>query len=136
MKITVKNGDLTKDTIESLNKLIALKIPATIAFKLVFVIERLNEIISVKMTTEKSLVERFAQKNADGSFTKGKDADGKELDGFVIIDPAAFETEFNNLAAIETILEFDQIKFEDLSLNELSTISEIAKIKFLFEKPV
>jgi len=132
MKITVKNSQLTQETIESINHLIGEDINATVAFKLMRIIKELSSIVEDKNKLEKKILDKWAKRDDEENPIVGKDQDGKEIEGSVELkDPKSFTEEMEKLSLMENEIGFDKIKFEDLNL-KTAKIKDLMKIEFLF----
>jgi len=132
MKITVKNSQLTQETIESINHLIGEDINATVAFKLMRIIKELSSIVEDKNKLEKKILDKWAKRDDEENPIVGKDQDGKEIEGSVELkDPKSFTEEMEKLSLIENKIKFDKIKFEDLNL-KTAKVKDLMKIEFLF----
>ena len=128
----IKNSQLTQDVVKILNNLIELDIDAPTAFKLSRIIKELSSIYDDKVKIERKIVEKYTDKNADGSLVKPKDDSGKEIpDAISIKNMTEFQTEMENLGNSESSINYDKINFEDLKL-KTAKIKDLIKLDFLF----
>ena len=66
MNIIVKNSQLNKETIESLNTLIELDINASCAFRLTRIIKEISSIVDDKIKMERRIIDKWIQKDENG----------------------------------------------------------------------
>lgn len=132
MSIIVKNSQLTHETISALNTLIELDIAAGVAFKLTRIIKELSSIVEDKLKMEKRILDKWVEKDEQGSPVLAKDQNGEIIEGTVnITNIDEFTKEMSDLMEIETEIPFDKINFEDLSLTT-AKVKDLIKLEFLF----
>jgi hypothetical protein len=132
MSIIVKNSQLTHETIAALNTLIELDIAAGVAFKLTRIIKELSSIVEDKLKMEKRILDKWVEKDEQGSPVLAKDQNGEIIEGTVnITNIDEFTKEMSDLMEIETEIPFDKINFEDLSLTT-AKVKDLIKLEFLF----
>lgn len=133
MKITFKNSDLNKDTVEAINNLISMDINASYAFKLTRIIKEISSIIDAKNETEKKILEKNASKDENGEYIRPTDSEGNVLSDSVSIENVEqFTKEMSDLMNVENEILHDKIKFEDLGL-KTAKIKDLINLEFLFE---
>jgi len=133
MSIIVKNSQLNSETIEALNNLIELDINAVAAFKLTRIIKEISSIVEDKLATEKKILEKFVEKDADGNTVRPKDENGNIVEDAVnITNVEEFSKEMNELMSVDNEINFDKIKFEDLEL-KTAKVKDLIKLDFLFD---
>ena len=133
MSIIVKNSQLNSETIEALNNLIELDINAVAAFKLTRIIKEISSIVEDKLATEKKILEKFVEKDADGNTVRPKDEAGNIVEDAVnITNVEEFSKEMNELMSVDNEIHFDKIKFEDLEL-KTAKVKDLIKLDFLFD---
>jgi len=133
MSIIVKNSQLNSETIEALNNLIELDINAVAAFKLTRIIKEISSIVEDKLATEKKILEKFVEKDADGNTVRPKDEAGNIVEDAVnITNVEEFSKEMNELMSVDNEINFDKIKFEDLEL-KTAKVKDLIKLDFLFD---
>lgn len=131
--IKVKNSQLDSETLEVINKIIDQKIKASAAFKLARVVKELSSIVEEKMKQEKRILEKWAEKDTDGSIMQPKDTEGNTIPNSVkIIDMTSFNQDMFDLMEVENEINHTPLKFDDLGL-ESATTKDLLKIDFLFE---
>jgi dsDNA-specific endonuclease/ATPase MutS2 len=132
--IKVKNSQLDSETLDVINKIIDQKIKASAAFKLARIVKDLSSIVEEKMKQEKRILEKWAEKDADGTILSPQDADGKVIPNSVkIMDMNAFNQDMIDLMEVENELTHTLLKFDELGLETDITTKELLKIDFLFE---
>jgi len=133
MSIIVKNSQLNSETIEAVNNLIELDINAVAAFKLTRIIKEISSIVEDKLATEKKILEKFVEKDADGNTVRPKDEAGNIVEDAVnITNVEEFSKEMNELMSVDNEINFDKIKFEDLEL-KTAKVKDLIKLDFLFD---
>lgn len=133
MKISFKNGDLNKDTIEAINNLISMDINASYAFKLTRIIKEISSIIESKQEMEKKILTKSAAKDENGELLVPKDEEGKEIEGTVSIENVEqYTKEMRELMEADNEIAFDKIKFDDLGI-KTAKIKDLINLEFLFE---
>jgi len=133
MKISFKNGELNKDTIEAINNLISMDINASYAFKLTRIIKEISSIIESKQEMEKKILTKSAAKDESGELLVPKDEEGKEIEGTVSIENVEqYTKEMTELMEADNEIAFDKIKFDDLGI-KTAKIKDLINLEFLFE---
>ena len=133
MAIKIKNSQLDKTTVESINELMEKDINASIAFKLTRMIKELSSIVDDKLEMEKKILDKHVEKDDDGNPVVPVNEKGEKVEGSVRLkDTKAFNEEMKSLMEVENTINFDKIKFEDLKL-DTAKIKDIMKVEFLFE---
>lgn len=128
----VNNSQLNNDTIQSLNTLIDLDINAVSAFKLTRIIKDISEIVELKLKMEKKILEKYAEKNENGEFTRPLDESGNPMTEAVnILDVPAFTSEMSELMNMTHNLNHEKLNFEDLNL-QTAKVKDLIKLEFLF----
>lgn len=131
--ITIKNSQLSNETVSSLNNLIDMDINAKIAFRLMRIIKEISSLVEDKLKLEKRVFDKHMEKNADGSPVLVEDEDGQIIPGAVRVKNVDdFNKEMFELMSIENTLPFEKINFDDLNL-EKAKIKDLIKLDFLFE---
>lgn len=131
--ITIKNSQLSNETVSSLNNLIDMDINAKIAFRLMRIIKEISSLVEDKLKLEKRVFDKHMEKNADGSPVLVEDEDGRIIPGAVRVKNVDdFNKEMFELMSIENTLPFEKINFDDLNL-EKAKIKDLIKLDFLFE---
>ena len=130
--ILVKNSQLDKQTLDAINVLLELNLPASIAFKLMRVVKEISSLVDDKILLEKKIVERFTEKDENGNPVSAKDEQGNVLPNTIkITDIKKFNEEVDELNVIENTIPYEKINFEDLKL-ETVKIKDLIKLDFLF----
>jgi len=133
MNIKVKNSQLNNDTIQALNTLIDMDINAGVAFKLTRIIKELSSIVDDKIKLEKRVLDKWVEKDENGSPIRPVDAEGKVVEGAVnITNVDSFTQEMSDLMNTENELPYEKIKFEDLNLTT-AKVKDLMKLEFLFD---
>ena len=131
--ITIKNSQLSQDTVTALNAIIDLDIKAGEAFKLMRMLKDLSSIIEDKTKLEKRIFEKYVEKDSFGRPVEALDNDGKVIPNAVkITDTISFNKEMEELMIVENILNHDKLNFDDLNLNSNVKVKDLLKIDFLF----
>lgn len=96
-----------------LSKLANAPLPIKFSFRISKVLKRVQEELSVFESKRLGLVEKYAKRNAKGEVNKREmKVDEKNM--------AAFQEEFNELAALETDIDFEPFKLSQLESVELA----------------
>jgi hypothetical protein len=133
MSFKIKNSQLSNDALMSINNLLEADIDAVTAFKLTRIIKFISPIVEDKLTTEKKIYDKYAQKDSDGNFSCAKDESGNDIpDTVVLSDVEEFTNEMSKLYAVENEIPYEKIKFEDLKL-QTAKVKDLIKLDFLFE---
>lgn len=132
MSIKLKNGQLSADTIDALNKMIDLDINASVAFRLTRIIKELSSIVDDKVKMERRILDKYTQKDENGLPVQPIGNDGQIVPGAVnITDMEAFSKEMNDLMDLENEIDFEKVNFEDLKL-QTAKVKDLIKLDFLF----
>ena len=132
MNIIVKNSQLNKETIESLNTLIELDINASCAFRLTRIIKEISSIVDDKIKMERRIIDKWIQKDENGEPTKVKNSEGEFVpDAINITNTSEFSKEMQELQSVEIPLNHEKINFEDLNLKS-AKVKDLIKLEFLF----
>ena len=133
MKISFKNGDLNKGTVEAINNLIDMDINASYAFKLTRIIKEISSIIESKQEMEKKILTKSAAKDDKGELLVPKDEDGNEIEGSVTIaNVEQYTKEMRELMETDNEISYEKIKFEDLGA-KTAKIKDLINLEFLFD---
>jgi predicted mannosyl-3-phosphoglycerate phosphatase (HAD superfamily) len=131
--IVIKNSQLNNDSVAALNNLIEMDIKSAAAFRLMRVIKELSSLIEDKVKAEKRILDTYMEKDFSGNPIPVLNDDGSIIDGAVKIkDMDKFQKEMEELLSVETTINVDKIKFEDLGL-ETVKVKDLLKIDFIFE---
>jgi len=133
MNIKVKNSQLNNDTIQALNSLIELDINATSAFRLTRIIKEISSIVDDKLKMEKRILDKWSEKDENGSQIRPVDEEGNVIAGSVnITNVELFTKEMNDLMNIENEVSYEKLKFEELSLST-AKVKDLILLEFLFD---
>jgi hypothetical protein len=131
--ITIKNTQLSQDTVTALNAIIDLDIKAGEAFKLMRMLKDLSSIIEDKTKLEKKIFEKYVEKDSTGNPVEALDNEGKVIPNAVkITDTISFNKEMEELMSVENTLNHEKLNFDDLNLNSNVKVKDLLKIDFLF----
>jgi len=132
MSIKLKNSQLNTETIEALNNLIEMDINAGSAFRLTRIVKDLSSIVEDKLKTEKRILDKYTEKDENGSPTVAKDNEGNSIQGAInLTNPDEFTKEMSNLMEIEVELSHQKLNFDDLGLST-AKIKDLIRLDFLF----
>jgi len=132
MPIRIKNSQLSSETIEALNKLIDLDINASVAFRLTRIIKEVSSIVDDKVKMERRILEKFSEKDENGTIIQPKDEQGNNIPGAVnITNMEDFSREMSDLMEIENEVPYEKINFDDLNL-QTAKVKDLIKLEFLF----
>jgi len=132
--ITIKNSQLSQDTVTALNAIIDLDIKAGEAFKLMRMLKDLSSIIEDKTKLEKRIFEKYVERDSTGNPVEAVDNEGKIIPNAVkITDTYSFNKEMEELMSVENTLSHDKLNFDDLNLNSNVKVKDLLKIDFLFK---
>ena len=132
MSIIIKNSQLNKETIESLNTLIDLDINAGSAFKLTRIFKEISSIVDDKIKMERKIVNKWIQKDDNGDPVQVKNDNGEVIrDAVNITNVEEFSKEMEQLQSIEVVLNYDKLNFDDLNLKS-AKVKDLVKLDFLF----
>lgn len=132
MPIRIKNSQLSSETIEALNKLIDLDINASVAFRLTRIIKEVSSIVDDKVKMERRILEKFSEKDENGTIIQPKDEQGNSIPGAVnITNMEDFSREMSDLMEIENEVPYEKINFDDLNL-QTAKVKDLIKLEFLF----
>jgi len=130
--ITIKNSELTNETVQVLNSLIDMDIKASIAFKLLRIIKGISSLVEDKMKIEKRILDKWIEKDQDNKPVLVYDENSNLIEGAVRIkDIGKFQEEMQDLSLSSASIEGDKINFDDLGLETIK-IKEFMKIDFIF----
>lgn len=130
--IKIKNAQLNNDAITALNNLIEMNIKAGVAFKLMRIIKEISSLVEDKLKMEQKILEKHIERDNLGNPSLVYDENNKIVEGAVKIkDVQLFQNEMESLLSSETVLNFEQIQFEDLGLDTIK-IKDLLKIDFIF----
>jgi predicted phage-related endonuclease len=133
MKIKVKNSDLNKDSIESINNLIDMDINVSSAFWLMKVVKEISPLIETKNELEKKITDKYAEKNESGEYVIPVDNNGDPIEGTIKIrDLEGYTKEISDLMNIENELSYDKMDINELGLKTIKTKS-LFNLEFLFD---
>lgn len=131
--ITIKNSQLSQDTVTALNAIIDLDIKAGEAFKLMRMLKDLSSIIEDKTKLEKRIFEKYVERDSTGNPVEAVDNEGKIIPNAVkITDTFSFNKEMEELMSVENTLSHEKLNFDDLNLNSNVKVKDLLKIDFLF----
>ena len=132
MPIRIKNSQLSSETIEALNKIIDLDINASVAFRLTRIIKEVSSIVDDKVKMERRILEKFSEKDENGTIVQPKDEQGNVIPGSVnITNMEDFSREMSDLMEIENEVPYEKINFDDLNL-QTAKVKDLIKLEFLF----
>ena len=130
--ILVKNSQLDKGTIDSLNILLELNLPAGVAFQLMRIVKEISSLVDDKILLEKKVVERYTEKDSDGNPVFAKDNNGNVIpNSLKIKDVNKFNEEIDDLNSVENNIPYEKVNFEDLKLDTVR-VKDLIKLEFLF----
>jgi len=131
--ITIKNSQISQDTVTALNAIIDLDIKAGEAFKLMRMLKDLSSIIEDKTKLEKRIFEKYVERDSSGNPVEAVDNEGKVIPNAVkITDTFSFNKEMEELMSVENTLSHEKLNFDDLNLNSNVKVKDLLKIDFLF----
>lgn len=131
--ITIKNSQINKETIDSINYLTELEMNASMAFKFISLIKELSIIVDNKSTSEREILDRWIEKDENGNPSLVKDSNGNVItDSVNIIDSDSFTREMNELMEVEHNIDFDKVNFYELGL-KTARIKDLIILEFLFK---
>lgn len=130
--IIIKNSQLTNDTVQSINLLLDLNLPIKVAFKLARIIKEISSLIDDKLKLERKILDRYVEKDQNGNPLPGVDENNNPIPNtFKIADIPNFNSEMEELNAIETELPFEKLQIEDLNISSIK-VRDLMKLEFLF----
>jgi hypothetical protein len=130
--ISVKNSQLDKQTVEALNVLLDLKLPAKIAFQLMRIVKEISSLVDDKIKLEKKILDRYMERDENGNPIQATDEQGNIIPNAAkISNISKFNDELEDLNSIESELPFEKINFEDLQL-ETVRVKDLMRLEFLF----
>ena len=130
--IIIKNSQLDIESISALNSLIDLDIPANLAFRLMRIIKEVSSIVDDKVKMERRILEKFSEKDENGTIVQPKDEQGNVIPGSVnITNMEDFSREMSDLMEIENEVPYEKINFDDLNL-QTAKVKDLIKLEFLF----
>jgi hypothetical protein len=112
--MNVKNGDLLT-AIPALKEIVKVPLPVRASFRVARLIRQVEAAVQDVEAARLRLVERFAERDAEGKYTPARDAEGKPVEGSVnVTDPEGFRLEFAELLGMETGIAADPLSLADL----------------------
>jgi hypothetical protein len=133
MSIRVKYSQLSKEALESLNYLVSLDINVDCVLKLTKLIKELGLLIEDRVKLESNILDKWVDRNSDGTPKLAVDNDGNIIDGYyVLMDADKFNEEMVAVSNLEVDIHMDRIKLLDLGVDKLK-IRDIIHIDYLFE---
>ena len=130
--IVVRNSQLDKQTLESINLLLDLNLPAAVAFKMMRIVKEISSLIDDKILLEKKIVDRFTEKDEFGNIVQALDENGNIVPNSIkLTDVEKFNLEVEELNSIENNIPYEKINFEDLKL-EMVKVKDLMRLEFLF----
>jgi hypothetical protein len=119
--MNVRNRGLLA-AIPALKELVELPLPVRASFRVARLVRQVEAATQDVEDARLRLVERFAERDAEGKYIPVFDAEGKPVDGSVnVTDPEGFRREIAELLGMET-----EIAAEPLSLADLGVKAEIS----------
>jgi hypothetical protein len=124
MTITVLNA---RNCLDAVNRLIEGKrLPAKLAFRLVRLVGKLEGVVKDASTTEKSIIERYTQRDEDCQPVLATDGEGNPIpDTIMLTDPAAFNEEMAALMEAEVALDTAPIDESDFEGREIEPVDAL-----------
>jgi len=123
---------LDKQTLESINLLLDLNLPAAVAFKMMRIVKEISSLIDDKILLEKKIVDRFTEKDEFGNIVQALDENGNIVPNSIkLTDVEKFNLEVEELNSIENNIPYEKINFEDLKL-EMVKVKDLMRLEFLF----
>jgi hypothetical protein len=130
--ILVKNSQLDKQTVEALNVLLELNLPAKIAFQLMRIVKEVSSLVDDKIKLEKKILDRYMERDEYGNPVQAIDEQGNVIPNAAKINNIErFNSELEDLNSVETELPFEKINFEDLELQTVR-VKDLIRLEFLF----
>lgn len=130
--ISVKNSQLDKQTVEALNVLLELNLPAKIAFQLMRIVKEVSSLVDDKIKLEKKILDRYMERDENGNPIPATDDQGNIIPNAAkISNISKFNDELEDLNSIESELPFEKINFEDLQLQTVR-VKDLMRLEFLF----
>jgi hypothetical protein len=130
--IIVKNSQLDKQTLESINMLLELNLPAKVAFHLMRILKEISSLVDDKILLEKKIVDRFTEKDEFGNSVPAINESGNPIPNTIkITDLDKFNEEVDDLNSIENNIPFDKLNFDDLKLDTVR-VKDLMRLDFLF----
>ena len=130
--IIVKNSQLDKQTLESINMLLELNLPAKVAFHLMRILKEISSLVDDKILLEKKIVDRFTEKDESGNPVPAVNESGNPIPNTIkITDLNKFNEEVDDLNSIENNIPFDKLNFDDLKLDTVK-VKDLMRLDFLF----
>ena len=81
---------------------------------------------------ERRILEKFSEKDENGTIVKPKDEQGNVIPGSVnITNMDDFSREMSDLMEIENEVPYEKINFDDLNL-QTAKVKDLIKLEFLF----
>lgn len=131
--ILVKNSQLDTKTIEALNVLLELNVPAKIAFQLMRIVKELSSLVDDKLKLEKKILDKFMEKDEMGNPIPAIDENGNIIPNAAkISNVEKFNQELEELNSIENEISYNKINFDDLNLDTVR-VKDLIRLEFLFD---
>jgi hypothetical protein len=130
--IIVKNSQLDNDTVQALNLILDLDVPAKTAFQLMRIVKELSSLVDDKLKLERKIFMKYVSKDENGNPIQAKDELGNLIPNTAKIENIdTFNSEMQDLNSVENELPFEKIDFEDLKLQTVK-VRDLIKLEFLF----
>lgn len=127
--ITVTNKELLNPgTVATLNKVVDTDLPVKLSFKIIKIVESVNETLKIVNTARQKLVEKYAEKDDDGNIVPMEN-DGIKIDEEKRDD---FVSEFEEFNLIENEIAGDKLDIDDLAGINIKP-KELAIIRWLIK---
>jgi hypothetical protein len=133
--IKVKNEIMNEITVGAMNKLIECKLPAATSFRVMNIIKEFNPILKMVREAYNKIIEKYAEKDANGQMKFATNPDGSAIQGRVHIPQAVqadYMKEVQDLNAVEVTLNADPINPADLGATALIEPSVFMVLDWLF----
>ncbi len=130
--IIVKNSQLDNDTVQALNLILDLDVPAKTAFQLMRIVKELSSLVDDKLKLERKIFMKYVSKDENGNPIQAKDEMGNLIPNTAKIENIeSFNSEMQDLNSVENELPFEKIDFDDLKLQTVK-VRDLIKLEFLF----
>ena len=121
--IKVKNIELNDNATKAYSDLLAMDLPVSMSWKISKIVKKVDELLELKNKSYNKIVDKYAEKDENGTIVPVKDNDGKVVpNAFKINDPEGYDrdlTEFNELE--------NELAFEPISVAQISEKNENIK---------
>lgn len=129
--ISLKYGNLNKETIEAINKLTTVELESSLAFRLLKIIREVNSAIEDKQKMETRIFEKWAKKDESGNPILIKNDKGEPIPGaYDINNPDEFSKEIEHLQQMPIEIHLEKINFTELGIEKIS-VKDLLAIEFL-----